>query len=165
MKEITQLAPLGIGLVVFGVAVTFMLQRGMAVGVWLLAAFLVAHGLVHIMFAAPPPVTSDSPGANFAFDASRSWLVSTRFVDVGVVRWLVVVLVTATVIGYSLAGAATAGLFVPADWWLPLVLGATAASGLLMVIGLSPALTLGIAIDLVLVWMVVTRAWAPSPAG
>src|SRR5688500_10429650 len=161
MRALLLLAPLGVGLIVFAVVVTFLLQRQMAVGVWLLAAFLVGHGLVHVMFVAPPPATPNTPGAEFAFDVDRSWLVSIGALTPEVVRALVVPLVGATVVGYLLAGAASAGLTVPQPWWPVLVVGATAASAGLMLVGLSPGLALGIAIDVVLLWLVVSRAWSP----
>ncbi len=161
MKALVQLAPLGVGLLVFGAIVTFLLQRNMNVGVWLLASFLVGHGLVHVMFAAPPPQTAATPGAEFAFDPGRSWLVATGVLCTGTVKAVVLVLVAATVVGYAMAGAATAGIIIPAAWWATLVIGATAASGVLMLVGLMPGLVLGIAVDLVLVWLVLSRAWTP----
>ncbi len=164
MRAVAQLAPLAIGLVVFGGIVAFTLQRNMSVGIWLLAGFLVAHGLVHVMFAAPPPATAGTPGAEFAFDVQRSWPVTSGLLHPGVVRALVLALVVAVVIGYALAGAATVGIFVSQTWWPALVIGATSASAALMLIGLSPGLALGIAIDIVLVWMVVARTWSPAPA-
>ena len=50
---------------------------------------------------------------------------------------------------------ATVGIVVPQTLWPTLVLVSTVASATLMLIGLSPALALGIAIDVVLVWLVV----------
>ena len=58
MSTLLKLAPLGVGLVVFAVVVMFLVQRNMAVGTWLIAAFLLGHGLVHVMFVAPPPVAA-----------------------------------------------------------------------------------------------------------
>ena len=55
MSTLLKLAPLGVGLVVFAGVVTFLVQRNMDLGAWLIAAFLLGHGLVHMMFAAPPP--------------------------------------------------------------------------------------------------------------
>jgi hypothetical protein len=161
MRALVQLAPLAVGLIVFTVVVTFLLQRQMAVGVWLLAAFLVGHGFIHVMFVAPPPASPNTPGAEFAFNVDRSWLVTTGAFSPQLVRSLVVLLVGATVTGYLLAGAATAGLLVPQAWWPALVIGATAASAALMLVGLSPGLALGIVIDVALVWLVVSRAWSP----
>ena len=161
MRALVQLAPLAVGLAVFAVIVSFLLQRQMAVGVYLLAAFLIGHGFVHVMFVAPPPASPNTPGAEFAFSVGQSWLVTSGAFRPQVVRSLVLLLAGATIVGYLLAGAATAGLVVPQTWWPVLVLGATAASAGLMLIGLSPGLALGIAIDMVLLWLVLSRAWSP----
>ena len=164
MKAFVQLAPLAIALIVFGAVVAFTLPRNATIGAWLLAAFIVGHGLVHVMFAAPPPATGGTPGAEFAFDVNRSWMVASGVLDVGIVKTLVVALVAVTVVGYAMAGAATAGVVVPTAWWSALVLIATAASGVLMIVGLMPSLVLGIAIDVVLAWLVLSRSWSPGAA-
>lgn len=161
MKALIQLAPIAVGLVAFAGAVAFTLPRNATLGAWLIAGFLVAHGLVHIMFAAPPPAAANTPGAEFAFDPNRSWLVTTGSLSVGSVRAIVLVLVVATVIGYALAAAATAGILVPGSWWWALVLGSTGSSGLLMLVGLSPGLALGIAVDIALFGIVLSRLWSP----
>jgi len=165
VRTLRQLVPLAIVLGLFAVATTVLLQRGMAVGVWMLAAFLLGHGLVHVMFAAPPPVTAGSPGADFAFDPGHSWLVTSGVLRTSAVRVIVLILVAITIVGYAMAAAATAGLIVPASWWPALVLGSTAASATLMIVGLSPGLALGIAIDVALVWLVIVRAWSPALVG
>lgn len=164
MSQVIKLAPLGIGLVVFAVIVGFMLQRQMALGVWLFAAFLFGHGLVHIMFAAPPPVAAGAPGDEFAFGPDRSWLVTSRLLDVGVVKALVVALVVATVLGYALTALATTGLVIPTGWWATLLVVSTVFSAVLMLVGLSPALTLGIAIDVALLVVVFGSVWSPVVA-
>lgn len=162
MNDLVKLAPLAVGLIVFAGVIAFMLSRGMALGTWLLAAFLLGHGLVHMMFATPP-AQPGTPGAEFAFDANRSWPVTARPVDVGTMRALVVGLVVLTILGYLLAALSTLGLVLPTALWPVLVIGATVASGGLMVIALMPGLALGIAIDIALVAIVVTRAWSPAP--
>ena len=162
MSTLLKLAPLGVGLIVFAVVVTFLVQRNMVVGTWLIAAFLLGHGLVHIMFATPPPVAAGDPAAEFAFDPARSWLVSAHVVDPSLLRLAVVALVAVVVVGYGLAAMATLGLVVPQTLWPTLVLASTVASGVLMFIGLSPALALGIAIDAILVLMVLASVWAPG---
>lgn len=164
MSQLVKLAPLAVGLVVFSVLVAYMVRRDMALGAWLFAGFLMAHGLVHIMFAAPPPADPGTPGADFAFDSNKSWLVTSRLVDVSVVRLVVMALVAVAVAGYALAALATVGLAVPTYLWPALVTGATAASVGLMVIGLMPGLALGIAIDAALLLIVFTSTWAPGRA-
>jgi hypothetical protein len=160
-KEISKLAPLAVVLGIVGIALAWTLTRHMALGTWLLAAFLLGHGLVHIMFAAPPPADPNSPAADFAFDLGRSWLVTSGLLSAPAVRAIVLVVVTATVVGYALTAMATVGLLVPAGWWSPLLLGSTIASLALMFIGLSATLVLGIAIDIVLLWAVLATVWSP----
>jgi hypothetical protein len=163
MNDLLKLAPLAFGLIVFGFALAFLLQRGMSVGTWLLAAFLLGHGLVHIMFAVPAPAApAPAGGMEYPFDVTRSWLVANHGADASLVRLVVIGLVAVTVVGYALTGLATVGILVPQAAWPPLLVASTAASLLLMVIGLSPALALGIAIDLALIGLVVTSFWSPA---
>jgi hypothetical protein len=164
MKAIIQLAPLGVAILVFALIVGYLIQHQNAIGVWLFAAFLVGHGLVHIMFAAPPPSGPGSPGAEFVFDPSRSWLVTARLLDVNIVRVLVVALVALTVAGYALAGLATVGLLVSRDLWPALMIGATVASLGLMAVAVMPGLVLGVVIDVALLAIVVFSVWAPGRA-
>jgi hypothetical protein len=162
LRDISKLLPLAVVLAIFGVAIVWMLQREMALGTWLLAAFLFGHGLVHIMFVTPPPATPDSPAADFAFDPARSWLVTSGALSVSAVRAIVLGLVAVAVVGYGLTALATVGLIVPATWWTALLIVTTAASALLMIVALMPGLALGVAIDLVLIWVAITAAWSPS---
>jgi hypothetical protein len=162
MSQLIKLAPLAVALVIFAGVAAYLVQRDIALGQWLIAAFLLGHGLIHVMFATPPPTEPGSPAAEFAFDSNRSWLVTTRLVDVGVVRVLVMALVATTVAGYALAAMSTVGLGVSSDLWPALVVGATVASLGLMVIGLMPALALGIAVDVALLMIVFTAAWSPG---
>jgi hypothetical protein len=164
MSQFIKLAPLAVGLAAFGATVAFMLQRNMALGPWLLAAFLLGHGLVHVMFAAPAPVpaaTATGP-SEYPFDIAKSWLVSDRFIALSTARLLVLAFVAITVIGYLLAAMATVGFVVPQSMWPALVIASTTASAALMVIGLSPGLALGIAIDVALFLVVVSAAWSPG---
>jgi hypothetical protein len=164
MSTLLKLAPLGVGLAVFTVVVALLVQRNMAIGTWLIAAFLLGHGLVHIMFATPPPVAAGDPSAEFAFDVNRSWLISSRVVDVSFLRLVVVAMVAVVVVGYGLAAMSTLGLVIPQSLWPALVVASTVASAALMLIGLSPALALGIAIDVVLLWVVIASVWMPGRA-
>ena len=146
-----------------GLVIAFMLSRGMTLGTWLLAAFLLGHGLVHIAFATPVPATpAPATGMEYPFDINQSWLVTSRIADVSIVRILVWALVAVTVLGYLLAALSTVGIGVPTTLWPALVVVATAASAGLMVIGLTPALALGIAIDVALLTVVFTSAWSPA---
>jgi hypothetical protein len=163
MNDLIKLAPLAVGLIVLASVIAFTLSRGMALGTWLLAAFILGHGLVHVMFAVPAPAApAPAGGMEYPFDVNQSWLVTGHIADVTVVRGLVIGLVTVTVLGYGLAALATVGFGVSVSLWPILILAATAASAGLMVIGLTPALALGIAIDVALIAVVVGRIWSPA---
>ena len=163
MNDLIKLAALAVGLVGLAVVIALLLSRGMAMGTWLLAAFLLGHGLVHVMFAVPAPATpAPAGGMEYPFDVNQSWLVTTRIADVASVRILVWALVVVTVVGYMLAALSTVGFVVSTSLWPILVVGATVASAGLMVIGLAPALALGIAIDIALVAVVITSVWTPA---
>jgi hypothetical protein len=164
MKSIAKLVPLAVVLLVFAVVVAILLQQNAGLGSWLLAAFLMGHGLVHFMFVVPQPVTAGQGAGDmdYPFDASKSWLVSVHILDSALVRPLVIGLVAIVVAGYALAALATVGILVPSSWWSVLVVVATSASGALMVLSLSPGLVLGIAIDVVLLWLAIIAAWSPE---
>jgi hypothetical protein len=163
VKTLVGLAPLTAGLIVFGIAVWFLLGTNMALGTWLFAAFLVGHALVHIMFAVPQPggAAATASGVDYPFDLSRSWLVGAGL-DAAAVRAIAVALVVLVVVGFALAALSTVGILVPVGWWQGLVLAAAAASVLLLIVGFSPRLVLGFAIDAILVWVVLASLWLPG---
>lgn len=140
----------------------WLLSRDAGAGRWLLAAILVAHGLVHLLFLAPSPGAGASEGgATWPFDLGRSWAVTRLGLEAGAVRAIALVLIAVTIGGFTLAGLATAGLLVPAAGWAPLVAVGSAASLALLLIGLNPQLVLGIGLDVILLWVVVSGAWRP----
>jgi hypothetical protein len=165
MSDLVKLAPLAIGLVLFAIVLASLLQRGMTLGTWLLAAFLLGHGLVHFMFAVPAPAAPASGGGmEYPFDVTRSWLVTSHVADVALLRVLVIGLVAITVVGYGLTALATVGIGVPQAAWPALLIASTAASAVLMLIGLAPGLALGIAIDAALLILVFSAVWRPAAA-
>lgn len=165
MSDLVKLAPLAIGLVLFAIVLASLLQRGMTLGTWLLAAFLLGHGLVHFMFAVPAPAAPASGGGmEYPFDVTRSWLVTSHVADVALLRVLVIGLVAITVVGYGLTALATVGIGVPQAAWPALLIASTAASAVLMLIGLAPALALGIAIDAALLILAFSAVWRPAAA-
>ena len=164
LKDVGKLAPLAVVLGVVGIVLVWMLTRQMALGTWLLAAFLLGHGLVHVMFAVPAPAGAEA-SAEYPFDPARSWLVTSNLLGIGTLKIIVVALVAAVVMGYALTALATVGILVPADWWPGLLIASTIGSLVLMVIGLAPNLLLGVAIDVVLLWAAFASAWSPTSAG
>ena len=165
MKTIVGLLPLAIALVGLAAAIWWLLAREMTLGRWLLAAVLVGHGLVHVMFITPAPASASAPGATeWPFDMARSWLATGPGLDVNLVRAADIALVAAVVLGFALAGMSTVGVVIPADAWRPLVAASAVLSVVLLALFFNPQLVLGVAIDAVLVAVVVAAIWAPAAA-
>lgn len=164
MKAVLDLLPIGIGVLLVGALTWFLLDRDNALGPWLLAGLLFAHGWVHIMFVFPTPEATPATagGLGYPFDMGRSWLISGAGLDAGLVRILgsMVILVTFTV--SVLAALATIGFLVPAGWWAGLVLAAAGFSSVMLVLFFSPALLLGFAINLSLMWLALSPFWSPA---
>jgi len=160
-KWIRSMVPLAIGLVAFGIAVMWLLGQNRTLGLWLLAGFLLGHGLVHLLFVArgPSPKSADAP--EWPFDMAKSWLVTRAGLRVATVRRVGMILVVIVVISFALTALATVGLLIPSDGWQVRITGATAASLLLLALFLNPSLILGIGIDGVLLWVAAGRVWAP----
>jgi hypothetical protein len=162
VKTLRELLPLAVALIVFAAVESFLLGRGIEIGKWLLAAFLIGHGLVHIMFLTPQPKDAADKGVDYPFDLTTAWPVTLLHLEVGVVRLVAIALIV-LVVGVSVpAGLATVGLVVPAGWWAGLVVSAAAASALLLTAGFHKGLALGFAIDAALLWLAVGGAWAPG---
>jgi hypothetical protein len=129
----------------------------------LFAAFLAAHALIHASYVTPaPPRTAGGP--EWPFEFTRSWLVTALQIDPSVARVLGISLAGGSVILLVAAALATAGWIVPSETWPALVVAGTVCS--LMTLGLffHPWLLLGIAIDLGLLWAVVS-GWRPFALG
>jgi hypothetical protein len=163
-RTLRGLAPLAVALLVFGIVVWQTLSRDMAIGTWLLAAFLVGHGWVHLMFVMPRPAPAAAGAGvmDFPFDLGHSWAVTRIGLASGPVRMVGLALMSATVVGYTLSGLATVGVLIPSEWWPILVIVATTASVLLLGLFYQPGLLLGLAVDAVLLWLVFASAWRPS---
>lgn len=163
VKTIVGLLPLAVVLGGIGLGISWLLSRHMALGTWILAGFLVAHGLVHVMFVTPSPATA--PGATeWPFDMTRSWLVTGVGLDLNLVRMVGIALVGVVVLGFVLAGLSTAAILVPSSWWQALVVVSAAASVFLLALFFSPQLVLGVAIDAVLLWVALGSIWTPAAA-
>ena len=163
MKAILDLLPIGIGVALVGALAWFLLDRDIGVGKWLLAALLLAHGWVHVMFVFPAPEAAPATagGLAYPFDMTRSWLIGSAGVDAGLVRSVGIALMMATLATFALAALATVGWLVPAGWWTGLVLGGAAASTLMLILFFSPALLLGFGINAALWWLVLASVWSP----
>ena len=163
VRAMAGLAPLAVAFAIYALIVAYVMPRDGVMGELLIAVVLVGHGFVHTLFGLPEAEQSaaEESDAAWPFDLSRSWLVSVGHRQ-GVVRAVGLTLVAFVVVGFLLAGLGTLGFVVPAGWWQPLVIGSSIASIALLVIGFSPALALGFAIDAILIWLVVGAAWTPA---
>ena len=165
MKRLTGLLPLATGIALVGALTWSLLDRNIGAGRWLLAALLLFHGWVHVMFLFPrPDVTAgaaDADADTWPFDLSRSWLVRAGGLDAGRVRTVGMILVATVVAGFALTALATVGVLVPADWWTALILGSAVASGVLLGICFSATLLLGFAIDGAVAWLALGSIWSP----
>lgn len=159
MRTIVGLLPWAIALAVIAGALWWMLSRDMAAGRWLLAAVLVGHAVVHLMFALPAPAAS-AAGPAWPFDMGRSWAVSAGL-DLALTRAIGLALIAVVVAGFAIAALSTVGIVVPADWWPASVGVAAVASAVMLLLFFEPQLVLGPGIDAVLIAAVATRAWAP----
>jgi len=66
-----------------------------------------------------------------------------------------------TVVGFVLSGLAAFGFIVPQSWWMPLTVGSSIASLLLLVLFWNNWLVLGIAIDVALLVGLLALRWQP----
>jgi hypothetical protein len=126
----------------------------------LLAAFLVAHALIHVSYLTPaPPRTAGGP--EWPFEMAKSWAASKLGLDTGMVRSVGTALVTTTIVLLVAAALASAGWIVPAAWWPSLVVGGAVASALTLALFFHPWILLGLAIDAALLWTVLVTGWQP----
>jgi len=130
------------------------------------AAFLLltGHALVHLAYLAPaPPRVEGTPDWPFAIE--QSWLVARLGVPADVMRPMAYLLVAVVVVALVGAGLAAIDLLIPAAWWSSLVVTGAAASLLLLILFFHPWLVIGLAIDVVLIYVVVVNGWDPFAAG
>jgi hypothetical protein len=130
----------------------------------LLAAFLVAHGLVHTFyFTPPPPRTADGP--EWPFEMQRSWLVTSAGFDPAIARVAGTALIIVTIALLVLAALATVGWVVPTAWWPVAALAGAVASAAVLLVFFHPWIVLGLVIDLAIAWAVLVAGWRPLGFG
>ena len=127
-----------------------------------LAAFLTAHGLIHLSYLTPaPPQTADGPA--WPFHLQGSWLSAALDLDPSRVRMVGGLLVAATVGLFVASALATLG-WVPASWWSALVISAASVSLVALAVFFHPWLVLGMVIDIILLLAVLVLGWVPPAA-
>lgn len=107
---------------------------------------LVAHGLVHLMWFAP----NDDPAWPFRLDRSWLWSEATR-------KPVAIVLVALVVAGFALLGLAVWGVPGLASMWPGLAIGAAVVSLATLVLFWNRQLLWGVAIDLSLIVVALSR--------
>ena len=160
VRTMAGILPWAVVLVVIGGAAWWLLSREMAAGRWLLAALLIGHGVVHVLFVVPAPAAADG-GAEWLFNMARSWAITGAGLEANMVRIFGLALIAVVVVGFSLAALSTVGIIVPSGWWQPIVAVSAITSAILLILFFEPQLVLGLGLDAVLLWVVVARAWMP----
>ncbi|MGV9666319.1 hypothetical protein ACWDUL_36190 [Nocardia niigatensis] len=156
MKTVTGLLPLAVVLLVAVVLVWWLLDRGSAMGAWLVAAILFAHGWVHLVFLLRIPARGSA--ADNPFDMDRSWLIG-RGVDSRLVHSVGAVLAVVTFAALAAAALAVLGWLVPDAWWSGLTVAGVVGSTTLLVLFFAPTLMLGFVINAGLVALALQTAW------
>jgi hypothetical protein len=129
----------------------------------LLAAFLFAHGAIHLSYLSPrPPATASGPQWPFALD--RSWLLTPFGVGTEVMRLLGIALAAVTLVAFTVAAASALGI-APSAVWTPAVASGAAASIALLAVFFHPWVVLGVVIDVALLAAVLLGRWTPLTLG
>jgi len=164
MRIVSALLPLAIAMAAVSGIAWFLLTRGWAAGPWLLALLLFAHGWVHLVFLFPQPQPAEvsSAGLAYPFDMERSWLITRLGLEAALVRSLGIILMVIVFAASTLAALATVGFLVPASWWAGLVIASAVTSMTMLTLFFAPALLLGYAIDIALLWLVLGSVWSPA---
>jgi hypothetical protein len=160
MRGIIGMLPWVTVVAIAGAAIWLLLDRQAVLGTWVLAAVILGHGLVHVLYLVPPPdPPAGSHGPGWPFDLGRSWLVALAGARRG--RRLAVVLVGVIVVASIAAALATVGVL-PVAWWSAFVVLAAVTSLVLLVLAFEPQLILGVGIDVVLLVVAATGVWTPT---
>jgi hypothetical protein len=162
-KIIVSLAPLAAALVLFAAFLIYMFDHNPDLARLSLAIFLFGHGWVHVTYLVPQrnPAAQPISASDTPFRIDRSWVLGPSHVDARSMRMLGTALVALVMIGFALAALATIGLLVPTSLWGGLVVVSSVASLVLLGIYFSPQLTLGVAINICLIWLVAVVNWSP----
>lgn len=158
MKSVTSVVGWAIAVAAVGAAIWWLLDRDESAGRWLLGGLLVAHGLVHVLFAVP---VSEATGSDWPFDITRSWTITGLDLTTGIVNAIGWVLIGLVIAGFGLAGLSTVGIVVPSGWWHPTVVAGVAATIIALIVFFNPQLVLGSGINAALVWVALGGGWSP----
>ena len=126
----------------------------------LFSAFLVAHALIHLSFVSPRPKAA-AGGPAWPFELHRSWILTPLRVPPSRSHSLGIVLLVLVLAGASLAAVTALGIG-PASLFVPAIVLCAVASAVMLLLFFHPWLTLGIVIDVALLWAVLGAGWRPE---
>ena len=130
----------------------------------IIGLFLIAHGLVHVGLAvAPDPNESESKPGAFFTAPQRSWLLPQLGLKPAAIRWIGILLVVFTTLGFVLAGLGVFGVPGLAELWRTIAVVSAVLSLLLLLLFWHPWIILGVLIDVGIIFSLVWADW-PSPA-
>ncbi len=130
----------------------------------IIGLFLIAHGLVHVgLAAAPDPNESESKPGAFFTAPQRSWLLPQLGLKPAAIRWIGILLVVFTTLGFVLAGLGVFGVPGLAELWRTIAVVSAVLSLLLLLLFWHPWIILGVLIDVGIIFSLVWADW-PSPA-
>jgi hypothetical protein len=123
---------------------------------FVLAFFLILHGLIHLGYFSPAPADP-----NYPFSLKQSWVGPTFGLYEPQLRVIGILLGLITVIGFLVSGLATAGVVVPQSWWPAFTAIAAIASFMMLLIFWQSWLVIGVLIDVILLVAVIGMGWQP----
>ena len=127
-----------------------------------LALFLIAHGLVHSILAiAPNPSDPDAKPGTFFTAVERSWLLPQLGLDTTTIRWIGIILVALSTIGFILAGLGVLGVPGLNTIWRTVSVISACLSLLLLILFWHPWLIVGVLIDIGILLALLWAKWPP----
>jgi hypothetical protein len=119
----------------------------------LLSPLLVIHGAIHIGYICGPA---------WPFATGDPWLVTLLGAGPSILRTIGIALALVAFAAYLLAAVTAAGL--ARSFWPVFLPVAAAASGIVLVMFVTPWTLPGLAIDAVLLFATLVRGWRPTPS-
>lgn len=126
---------------------------------YVLAAFLLVHGLIHAAWLSPSPPAGDGPP--WPFDLTRSRLLSALRAPEAAFRPVGFALIAVTIAGFAVSALGAAGVVGLGAAWGAMTIAASLSSAGLIVAFWHPYFPVGLALDAALV-VTTLAGWWPS---
>jgi hypothetical protein len=127
-----------------------------------LAVFLIAHGLVHAGLAvAPNPTDPDAKPGAFFTAVERSWLLPRLGLNPQTVKWIGIILVALSTLGFILTGLGIFGVAGLSAIWRTVAVVSAGVSLLLLVLFWHKWLPVGVLIDVGTLIALLWLKWPP----